>query len=50
MTSLTGSGNYDLKLLLNAAVEEEQCIGTVNNTVAAAEDLGLSSIALQVAC
>src|SRR5262249_43045789 len=47
VTGLAGSGNYDVSFLLNGAVEEEGVLaGAANDSVAAAQDIDGSSVAL----
>ncbi|MEZ6062667.1 MAG: CARDB domain-containing protein [Planctomycetaceae bacterium] len=46
VTSLAGTGNYDLDVLLNSAGEEEGFTGVSNNTIATGQDIDGSSISL----
>ncbi|MEZ6137701.1 MAG: pre-peptidase C-terminal domain-containing protein [Pirellulaceae bacterium] len=46
ISSLAGDGRYELRIFLNAAVEEEEVFAVGNNDQASAEDLDNSAVAL----
>jgi subtilase family serine protease/methionine-rich copper-binding protein CopC len=45
-TCLSGSGQYRIRLIANAGIEEEGITGVVNNSLAAAQDLTSSAVSL----
>lgn len=46
VSSLAGAGQYDLRVLLNSAIEEEVFTGVANNTISTAQNLGTSQISV----